>query len=254
MPRTDPEKAAFYGEPSYIWRAGQDRRLEMILQAAGDLKQGRLLDNGCGIGLYLHKLHDQNFVVFGVELDRSRAREAGSLTHTVACASGEHLPFPSETYDLILSHEVLEHVQDDRAAVEEMVRLLKPPNPSSKQQGGRLILFVPNRGYPFETHGIYLWGRYIFGNIPLINYLPTFLRSRLAPHVRAYTQADLERLFQGLPVRILQREIIFGGYDNLIARWPELGKHLRGFLQSLEQTPFKVLGLSHFWVIERNSG
>ncbi len=144
---------------------------------------------------------------------------------------------------MILSHEVLEHVQDDRLAVEEMVRVLKP--------GGRIALFVPNRGYPFETHGIYWRGRYRFGNIPLVNYLPRRWRDRLAPHVRVYSAGDLKKLFAGLAVRIVERTVIFGAYDNIIARRPALGKALRGVLQALERTPLRGLGLSHFWVIEK---
>jgi hypothetical protein len=124
-----------------------------------------------------------------------------------------------------------------------MVRTTKP--------GGRIVIFVPNRGYPFETHGIIWKGRYRFGNIPLVNYLPRQLRNRLAPHVRVYSRKELERLFAGLPVRLVERRIIFGAYDNIIARKPALGKFLRAILQGLERTPLQWFGLSHYWVVER---
>ncbi len=55
------------------------------------------------------------------------------------------------------------------------------------------MLFCPNRGYPFETHGIYWRGKYKFGNIPLVNYLPRSLRDKLAPHVQIYTRRDLKK-------------------------------------------------------------
>ena len=116
---------------------------------------------------------------------------------------------------------------------------------------GRLVLFCPNRGYPVETHGVYWRGRYHFGNIPLVNYLPRRWRDRLAPHVNVYTAHDLERLFAGLPVRFIERRIIFGAYDNIIARRPRLVNFLRVILQTLEHTPLQILGLSHFWVIEK---
>ncbi|WP_298005815.1 AMP-binding protein, partial [uncultured Anaerolinea sp.] len=140
-------------------------------------------------------------------------------------------------------HEVLEHVRDDRLSLAEACRVTKP--------GGRIVIYCPNRLYPFETHGIFLGKRYVFGNIPLVNYLPRRWRDRLAPHVRVYTAGDLQRLFAGLPVRVVQRSILFGAYDNIIARLPALGKVLRAVLQALETTPLRVLGLSHFWVIEK---
>ncbi len=239
----DLEKAALRGEPSYLWRAGQERRLAMILRAAGERALGRILDNGCGVGAYLERLSDRAAGAYGLEFDAERAVEAGRRGLPVVRAAGEALPFPSAHFDLILSHEVLEHVADDRRAVEEMVRTLRP--------GGRLVLFVPNRGYPFETHGVYWRGRYRFGNIPLVNYLPRPLRDRLAPHVRAYTAGDLERLFADLPLRVVRRSVIFGAYDNLIHRWPRLGRALRASLHALEGTPLRAFGLSHFWVLER---
>jgi SAM-dependent methyltransferase len=124
-----------------------------------------------------------------------------------------------------------------------MARLLRP--------GGRLVLFVPNRGYPFETHGVYWRGRYRFGNVPLVNYLPRRWRNRLAPHVRVYSSGDLRRLVTGLPLHPVTTAIIFGAYDNIIARWPRLGRALRAALHALERTPLRCLGLSHVWVLER---
>ncbi len=243
MTQRDLIKAALCGEPSYVWRAGQQRRLEMIVRAAGARVGGRILENGCGVGMYLERLQTLGGRAFGLEFDFDRAAQARRRATAVVNAAGENLPYPAGTFDLVLSHEVLEHVQDDRRSLEEIVRVLKP--------GGRLILFVPNRGYPFETHGIYWRGKYRFGNIPLVNYLPRRWRDRLAPHVRVYSRRDLTRLFAGLPVRFVERTVIFGAYDNLIARFGPAGKALRAILQFLEKTPLKGLGLSHFWVAER---
>ena len=238
------EKAALRGEPSYVWRSGQERRMQMILNAAEERIEGRVLENGCGVGIYLSRLAQYSSMAIGLEFDLPRAQEAHLSGERVVNAAGEMLPLPSSTFDFILSHEVLEHVQDDRACAEEMVRILK--------SGGRMAIFVPNRGYPFETHGVYWRGQYKFGNIPLVNYLPRKLRDRLAPHVRVYSTRELENLFLGLPVRFVERRIIYGAYDNIIARRPKFGGLLRGILQGLENSPAQFFGLSHFWVIEKN--
>ena len=243
MTERDLEKAALRGEPSYVWRAGQERRLHMIQNFAGERLTGRILENGCGVGMYVEKLAALGGTVTGLEYDFERAREARVRSPHILNAAGEAVPFPDSTFDLILSHEVIEHVRDDRAAVREMIRLLVP--------GGRAVVFCPNRGYPFETHGIYWRGKYKFGNVPLVNYLPRTWRDRLAPHVRVYSKRDLVKLFEGLPVRFIERTIIFGAYDNIIARFGAFGKFLRAALQRLEKTPLRALGLSHVWVVEK---
>lgn len=243
MSQRNLDKAALRGEPSYVWRAGQQRRLEMIVHAAGERVRGCILENGCGVGMYVEHLTPFGGTVIGLEYDLERATEARKNSSHIVNAAGESVPFPSSTFDLILSHEVLEHVQDDRAAVSEMIRLLKP--------GGRAVIFVPNRGYPFETHGIYWNGKYSFGNKLFVNYLPRGFRDKLAPHVRVYSKMDLQELFAGLPVRLIERTIIFGAYDNIIARFGALGRILRGVLQFMERTPLKLFGLSHVWIVEK---
>jgi SAM-dependent methyltransferase len=244
MTERDMHKAALRGEPSYVWRAGQQRRLDMIAQAAGTRIGGLVLENGCGVGMYVEKLTSLGSHVIGLEYDFERTVEAGINSNKIINAAGEFIPLPSSTFDLILSHEVIEHVQDDRAAIREMIRVLKP--------GGRAVIFCPNRGYPYETHGVFWNGKYYFGNKLFVNYLPRTLRNKLAPHVRVYSGSDMQKLFDGLNVKFIERTVIFGAYDNIIARFGALGKFLRAVLQFLEATPLKGLGLSHFWVVEKS--
>jgi SAM-dependent methyltransferase len=243
MAGAELEKAALRGEPSYTWREGQQRRLEMIIQAAGRRLGGRILENGCGVGLYVQHLRPVAGEVVGLEYDFERAHLAGASSPAIVNAAGEALPFPGTSFDLVLSHEVLEHVRDDRAALREMIRVLRP--------GGRAVIFVPNRGYPFETHGIYWKGRYHFGNKLFVNYLPRAWRDRLAPHVRVYGSRDLDELLKDSNVEVIQRSVLFGGYDNLIARFGVLGRALRAVLQALEGTPLRLFGLSHCWVLQK---
>jgi SAM-dependent methyltransferase len=203
----------------------------------------KILENGCGVGMYVEHLAPLGGQIIGLEFDFERAAEAASRSARILNAAGENLPFPDSSFDLILSHEVLEHVLDDRQAMVEMARVLKP--------GGRVVIFVPNRGYPFETHGIYWRGEYRFGNIPLVNYLPRRWRDSLAPHVRVYSSRDMRKLYAGLPLMVVEGCVIFGAYDNLIARFGAMGKFLRSLLQFFEKTPLQTLGLSHFVVLEK---
>ncbi|MDP1547181.1 MAG: class I SAM-dependent methyltransferase [Anaerolineales bacterium] len=243
MTERDMQKAALRGEPSYVWRAGQQRRFDMIVKFAGKRIHGKALENGCGVGMYVEKLASLGADVIGLEYDFERARDARVNSDQIINAAGESLPLLSATFDLILSHEVIEHVQDDRSAIAEMVRVLKV--------GGRAVIFCPNRGYPVETHGIFWKGNYYFGNKLFVNYLPRTWRDKLAPHVRVYSRRDMQKLFEGLPVKFIERTIIFGAYDNIIARFGAFGKILRTVLQFFEKTPLKIFGISHFWVVEK---
>jgi SAM-dependent methyltransferase len=215
----------------------------MICEAAPMIENGRVLVDGCGVGMYVERLGAFSDRVHGLDIEFDRVAEAGQRLDKLVCGAGECLPYANESFDALLSHEVIEHVNDDAAAVREIVRVLR--------SGGRLVLFCPNRWYPVETHGVYWRGRYIFGNIPFVNYLPDSLRNKLAPHVRAYTRRGLRKLLDGLPVKIVHHSVIFGGYDNIIARLGPLGKLIRGALHIFENTPLHFFGLSHFLVVEK---
>ena len=241
MPTDSSQKVAARGEPGYVWRSGQQRRLDMIREWV-DLS-GRILDNGCGLGTYLEAFGAFSSHRFGLEIEFERTLAARSLAEGVVQAMSEELPFASGSFDFVFSNEVIEHVDDDRLAVSEMVRV--------SRNGGRILIFCPNRWYPVEQHGVYWRGRYRYGNIPLVNYLPNPVRNRLAPHVRTYTTRALMNLIRELPVIKVHHSRIFGGYDNIEARWPSFGRILKKTLHSAEATPAAVFGISHLLVLEK---
>ena len=240
--RKEEDKAITLGHPSYLWRLGQERRLRLI-QKYVPLERRKILDVGCGVGMYLLAMRDFSEGVYGVDIDGEWAAQAHHHLPNIALTPAEQLPFVRGFFDVVLLHEVLEHLEDDQRAIREACRVLAP--------GGRIVIFAPNRLYPFETHGIFWRGQYHFGNFPFISWLPDPLRNRLAPHVRAYTVRDLHRLLAGLPVRVIVHTRIFPGYDKIAARLPALGGGLRRATYLLENTPLNHFGLSHFLVAEK---
>jgi len=182
--------------------------------------------------------------VYGTELEHERAVQARARATGVVQAVGEHLPFRTNTFDVVFNNEVLEHVTDDCQTARELVRVTRP--------GGHVVTFCPNRLWPFETHGVYWRGTYHFGNKPLVNYLPDLLRNRLAPHVRVYTRRSLLALFDGLPIQIAHYQTAYPGFDNVVARLPRLGPLVRSISYKLETWPLaKRLGLSHFLIVQK---
>ena len=236
------ERAITLGHPSYVWRFGQDRRLALIRTYA-PLEGQRILDVGCGLGVYVKKMRAFSQEVYGVDVDSEKVAEASQTLPHIHLAPAEKLPFPDGFFDVVLLHEVIEHVEDDRQAILEAHRVIK--------RGGRIVIFAPNRLYPLETHGVFWRGKYHFGNIPLVNYLPDSLRQRLCPHARTYTRGDIRRLFEGLSVEVIVHTQIYPGYDKIAARRPAMGILLRRATYALERTPLRAFGLSHFVVVKK---
>jgi 2-polyprenyl-3-methyl-5-hydroxy-6-metoxy-1,4-benzoquinol methylase len=98
---------------------------------------GKLLDVGCGNGIFLDRMRALGWTIQGVEVDHKAAAIAekeygipmfvGSLTEA---------RYPSASLDAISMHHVIEHVHDPIALLRECHRLLKP--------GGHLIVVTPN--------------------------------------------------------------------------------------------------------------
>jgi SAM-dependent methyltransferase len=235
-------KAVRLGHPSYVWRRGQDRRLELIRQHV-PLENRRILDVGCGLGMYVREMRRFSDDVYGVDVDPDKVAEASQTLPHIYAAPAEELPFADGFFDVILLHEVIEHVVDDRQTIREAYRCLRP--------GGHIVIYAPNRLYPFETHGFYLGKRYVFRLLPLVNYTPDAIRNRFAPHVRIYTRRGIRRLFAGLRVEFTAATHIFPGLDNVVARHRRLGRAIQNTRDLVERTPLRCFGISHFVVARK---
>ncbi len=240
---TITDKAAERGNPSFVWREGQERRLRLADRWA-PLTGKRVLEFGCGLGLYMQAIGRYTPHVFGfdIEVERLAVARKNGITDTVGSV-GENLPYADNSFDVVFSNDVLEHVADDRRSAREIMRVLRP--------GGRAVIYVPNRLYLFETHGMYWRGKYHFGNKPFVNWLPDALRNRLAPHVRAYRGRELISLFAGTRARVVTLTQISGGFDNIIRKLGPAGKAIRGTMQALDNTPLRKLALEHLLVVEK---
>lgn len=241
---TEQAAAVTFGHPSYLWTRGLDRRLQLVRRHV-PLEGGWILDIGCGIGTWLRQFHDFSSHVYGIEIDSARAQEAGRSLPGICQARAESIPFADNTFDVVFLHEVIEHVSDDRGTIEEAVRCTRP--------GGHVVIFAPNRLYPFETHGFFLGDRFVFRLLPLINYAPDFIRNRFC-RVGIYTRRGIKRLFAGLEVDFTVCSHVYPGFDHIARRNPALGRLLQHMAEMAERSPLRALGISHFIVARKGGG
>jgi SAM-dependent methyltransferase len=179
-------KAIRLGHPSYVWLRGQDRRLDLIRQYV-PLENRRILDVGCGLGMYVRQMRRFSDDVYGVDVDPDKVAQAsGTLPH-IYTAPAEGATVPGSL------------LRRDPAARSDRARRRRSPDDRRSlplpAAGGRIVIYAPNRLYFFETHGFYLGDRYFFRLLPLVNYTPDFIRNRFAPraHLRSVGSAACSR-------------------------------------------------------------
>ncbi len=116
----------------------------------------RLLDLGCGFGRHAYQAARLGAEVVGFDAGADEVRKVQD-TFGAMCVAGElhaetarvgavrgdalRLPFGDSSFDRVIASEVLEHIPDDRSAMSELARVLRP--------GGTMAVTVPRCGPEF---------------------------------------------------------------------------------------------------------
>lgn len=121
-------------KPREVWWRGWIKKLNLK-------KREKALDVGCGGGVFLARLV-QEYGIKGWGIDASeksiiRAKKNSLAKLNLQTASAIKLPFKNNYFDVVLSFDVLEHIKEQKKAVLEMIRVLKP--------GGRLLIYTINK-------------------------------------------------------------------------------------------------------------
>jgi SAM-dependent methyltransferase len=125
-------------EETHWWYVGRRRIIESLVQKICkplDKADPRILDVGCGTGANLKMLatcgraEGVDISPQAVEFCRQRGLDSVKL------GAVEHLPYESDSFELVTALDVIEHLDDDVAGLREMRRVLRCD--------GRLLLFVP---------------------------------------------------------------------------------------------------------------
>jgi SAM-dependent methyltransferase len=141
------ERFTFDVEERHWWYRGRRAVLDAVLDGLELARDVRILDAGCGSGRNMVELARRGRVT-GVELasaslEAARARDVGPV---LPGSLDDPLPFDDGAFDLAVALDVLEHVEDDRAALRELARVVAP--------GGRLLVTVPQYGWLWGEHDV----------------------------------------------------------------------------------------------------
>ncbi len=139
------EWTAYYADPEPTLsreqlNARQQWALRMVTAAIPPFK--RILDAGCGSGLIAARLIEDGYAVWGIDFAEPMIRQARERCGPDQFAVGdiEHIPFPDNTFDLVVSLGVLEYLESDEQALREIRRVLRP--------GGQAVIAISNGRSP----------------------------------------------------------------------------------------------------------
>jgi SAM-dependent methyltransferase len=158
----DYELQTHQAEDRHWWYRGRRTVLEGVIAGMRLPARARILDAGCGSGRNMLELA-RHGTVTGIEVSETsvclaRARGVGE----VVAGSVLEMPFAADSFDLAVTLDVIEHLEDDLGALRELRRTVAP--------GGSLLVTVP--AYPW------LWSGH----------------DEINHHYRRYTRNSLQRV------------------------------------------------------------
>lgn len=156
------------------WYRARRRIIADLIRREGNLpSQAQILEIGCGTGHNLAMLSDFGHVE-GLELDEeARAISEKRLGRKVMSSPLPELEgVPDQHYDLIGAFDVIEHIDDDQAALSSIASKLKP--------GAKFMMTVPAHQWMWSAHDV-------------VNH-----------HKRRYSKQSLEALFESSPLQLLK--------------------------------------------------
>ncbi|GAB6157067.1 class I SAM-dependent methyltransferase [Desulfotomaculum varum] len=216
-------------EKSHWWYKGRREIIEQVIQPYLQPAM-KILDAGCGAGGNMEYMLKYGSVV-GVDIAPEMVQHCRKMGLSAFCESITALPFTDHSFDLVICLDVLEHLADERAALAELSRVVRP--------GGVVVISVPAFSWLWGEHDNLNnhYRRYDYGQLnKLVTEFPfsiertTYFNFLLLPMVWAVRQfknilpdclnkkTDLDwgsGRFNRLFYRVLKIEQIILGFGNL---------------------------------------
>ena len=123
------------------WQSSGDQ-LEALVRALLT-PESRVLDLGCGRGGLVELIWRDVRLAAGLDPDIPSLSEHRAPGMPVLRGVGEHLPFSGNSFDIVVSVWVLEHVKDPLKVMREVARVLRP--------GGHFVFLTPNLRHPLVS-------------------------------------------------------------------------------------------------------
>jgi 2-polyprenyl-3-methyl-5-hydroxy-6-metoxy-1,4-benzoquinol methylase len=178
---------------------------------------GEILDYGAGTGNLTQLLYDSNLFqrIAAVDIIQ-RPRDLDSSIDWYTHDLNEPTSFPDKSFDVIVSAEVIEHLENPRATAREWHRLLRP--------GGLLVFSTPNNQSIRSLIALVVRGHFV-----------AFGSSSYPAHITALLRKDMERVVAeaGLTAPSFRYTNVGGIPGRPNVRWQSLlGSLARGSLFS----------------------
>ena len=204
MERSVYREMAELDQRHWWYRARRQVLADLIRRMANPPPKARILEIGCGTGHNLEML-GQFGKVDALELDdEARAIAEKRLGRKVMRAPLPELAdVRDRSYDLIGALDVIEHIDDDRAALEAIAAKLK--------RGGKFVMTVPAHQWMWSAHDV-------------VNH-----------HKRRYSKRSLRRLIEGSPLRLDKL-----GYFNSLLFPLAIGDRLASKLRGKDDADVKL--------------
>jgi SAM-dependent methyltransferase len=215
MERAVYEQMAEYDQKHWWYRARRQVLAEMIRRLVKPPQNARILEIGCGTGHNLPML-GQFGQVDALELDEeARSMAEKRLGRSVMSAPLPELAgVPERQYDLVGAFDVIEHIDDDRAALASIADRIKP--------GGKFVMTVPAHQWMWSAHDV-------------VNH-----------HKRRYSKGALKRLIEDSPLK-LERT----GYFNSLLFPLAVAERLSSKMRGKEDVDLKLPSAPLNTVLER---
>lgn len=144
-----------------------------------------------------------------LNLDEGELPEATERITPMAC-DAQKMELPDESFDLVVSNQVLEHIYAPDEALKEVFRVLKP--------GGKAVFTTPNLAAWYNRIGL-LFGYQPFNYTPSPGYrnigFPGFVnKDNIFDHPRVFTHKALKELFQLVGFEVEKLDVVNHTYEN----------------------------------------
>ena len=125
------------------------RRAEKMAKIAGLDDKSTVLELGCGTGIYTTHLVKSSIKFYGLDISRGMLRRVATKIDSDKTlfveADAEHLPFRDASFDVVLSVNTIEHLDDIPMALKEMKQVCR--------DRGKIVLSVPNDNFSAKYRG-----------------------------------------------------------------------------------------------------